>query len=573
MTKNTNFNTNMNLQISSLLESNKNLPASQRQIELEEFMNDVGTAKFLNNIDLSNEVDEKYLNTIVKDLTEKLTYYIKAKYDEHKRSAGRGAKPAFVCLLEATTINAKGKKVKVVSIDQLSYLTVRHILNNLSDEKLKVNHTAMSLASDILSTIEVDLVKMSVLEKVGYFLVESFTNCFDEWCSVEYMFANSKSKNKEYLIIATEKYLDFVEENRDKLAELSVQILPMVSAPADWDEKGFNGGFLTSPFKRGIVKGKYKRVNQRTIDVVNRIQSTPFRVNKTMLELVEALNISRPSTLDKTFPQLIENPYEADIFNQLSDAPWDEKTEAQKNLSRKFSSKVKAYKKSVCRRNSVAVSFQNALEQAQALQDEEKIYFPHDLDYRIRLYNMVMTGLNTQGSDVQKCMLEFAKGRRIVTKGGERWLKINLANLCGQDKLHVDDRVKWVEENEEYIREQVANRLTSTEWHSWDKPLQGMAVAMEYVQWLDNPMFEFRTQGQLDGKCNGIQHLTAMTRDEKVAPEVGLVDTGKKGGDIYNLVLNQLTQALLQHPDRTFVDEWTKSGLVNRNLTKKPVNA
>ena len=586
MATNKSFNTNLYKELKTFLSNNRHLPETQRQEQLEQFMDCVGSAKFLNKEEGVSLEDAKYMNRVVQEFTEKFESYIKAEYTAlTKKYKGKGGgKPPILTILNSKRMTkerikpdgtvVKARPVKVMTLPQIAFLTTRHVLSTVREEKTKVVFTSFKLAEDIANTMQVAL-REGVTDKVAVWLLQSFCDCFSDYFEFKNNFFDSKSSHKTYNIIASNEWLEFVQENLNTLAELSVQILPTVAKPADWNEEGFGGGFLTTPFKRGIIKGRRnsstKGVCQANIDSTNYLQSTAYRINPLMVYLVGHLLETKPSTLDKVFPSLIDNPWDEEFALEGSDKSWDDMSEDEKNLCRKRSIKCKAYKKSVNRRNSIEVTAINAYEQAVAFIDEKVIYFPQDLDYRCRVYNMIMTGLNTQGSDIQKCMLEFAKGRKIATSNGVKWMKINLANLLGQDKLHINDRVKWVDDNVDYIKNEVTNRLTSTEWHKWDKPLQGMACSMEYVQWLSNPNFEFHSGAQLDGKCSGVQHLTAMARDEKVAPEVGLIDTGAKGGDIYLFVLNKLTENLLNHRDTTFVNEWRESGLINRNLTKRPV--
>ncbi|MGL6258828.1 DNA-directed RNA polymerase [Vibrio sp. WXL210] len=69
--------------------------------------------------------------------------------------------------------------------------------------------------------------------------------------------------------------------------------------------------------------------------------------------------------------------------------------------------------------------------------------------------------------------------------------------------------------------------------------------------------------------CNGVQHLTALTRDHRVAPHVGLIRTEERG-DVYQYVLDHSIQ-LLESMDDAIATEWIKSGLMERKLAKTPV--
>ncbi len=574
---NTTMNTIANQLKAHLTETKGKLSPEERQIAFENYLDEMGSFKYL----LDSEDQElsyaAHMSSTVKRLTEDFEEFIEDQYRDmlKERKGKKGALNPYLQVMKAKKVNIKGNAVKATNNLQLAALTTTHMISTTvkqrdqESEGVKLTSFVIQFSRDLAKTLGV-MGKEEMYEKVTFWLVNAFCDKFPQFFEVKVV--REDKKTVKYLI-PTEAWLTLLEEKQQEFAAMTAMIYPMLTKPRDWSYEGDNGGFYTEAFKRKIIKGRKnsstKGLAKGTIDSVNHIQSTKFCINQDILDLAIMLNKTRPATMTKMFPSLVENPY--DNPPEFSDCEWEDKTEEEKNAIRKFSTKIKAYKKSVSRRRSITYSVEAAIQQAEVLRDEECIYFPHDLDYRVRFYNMVMTGLNTQGSDIQKGLIKLKNARAIKTKAGESWMKINLANNIGEDSLHIKDRVKWVDENSDMIRYEVENRFTSDGWHSWDKPLQAMACAIEYVAWLDNPNHKFHTHAQLDGKNNGCQHLTAMSRCHDIAPEVGLVDTGKVGGDLYVKVLNAVKQNLLTHEDNRFVSEWNDSGLVIRNLTKKPV--
>ncbi len=70
---------------------------------------------------------------------------------------------------------------------------------------------------------------------------------------------------------------------------------------------------------------------------------------------------------------------------------------------------------------------------AQSFKTCNKIYFPHNCDFRGRVYP-VPPHLNHMGPDINRGMLSFSEGKRLG-KEGLWWLKVHLANKFGKDKL------------------------------------------------------------------------------------------------------------------------------------------
>jgi DNA-directed RNA polymerase len=59
----------------------------------------------------------------------------------------------------------------------------------------------------------------------------------------------------------------------------------------------------------------------------------------------------------------------------------------------------------------------------------QKIYFPHCMDFRGRVYP-IPPHLNHMGADINRGLLEFSKSKKLG-KNGVYWLKIHLANKIG----------------------------------------------------------------------------------------------------------------------------------------------
>ena len=70
--------------------------------------------------------------------------------------------------------------------------------------------------------------------------------------------------------------------------------------------------------------------------------------------------------------------------------------------------------------NSLRCSFKLKLTQAKAFKDCEKIYFPHNVDFRGRVYP-IPPHLNHMGADISRGLLEFSEGKRLGSSGF-RWL-------------------------------------------------------------------------------------------------------------------------------------------------------
>jgi DNA-directed RNA polymerase len=138
---------------------------------------------------------------------------------------------------------------------------------------------------------------------------------------------------------------------------------------------------------------------------------------------------------------------------------------------------------------------------------EQVVYFPHNLDFRGRAYP-IPHHLNHMGSDICRALLVFSEAKPLG-KRGLFWLKVQIANLFGKDKLSLKGREQFVNNNVELIRDSAARPLDGEKW--WmeaEEPFQclGACIALHEALKLKKPE-EYLCSLPIhqDGSCNGLQ--------------------------------------------------------------------
>lgn len=211
---------------------------------------------------------------------------------------------------------------------------------------------------------------------------------------------------------------------------------------------------------------------------------------------------------------------------------------------------------------------------------QETVWLPIYMDFRGRVYPRT-TLVTYQGNDLQKSLLVFPnEGRYQEYYGGSsstiRALAMHMANLYakdGLDKAPLSERERWLMG---YRVQAAAKAVRKGDWGNGElgallqgakKPLQ-LLTALGYL----GTSQEDRIACQIDGTCNGLQHLSALFRDETAAPFVNLSTSNVEGspGDIYGEVGHRVGLVLGALPD-----EWAarlRSAVrVDRGLCKGPV--
>jgi DNA-directed RNA polymerase len=172
---------------------------------------------------------------------------------------------------------------------------------------------------------------------------------------------------------------------------------------------------------------------------------------------------------------------------------------------------------------------------------DDTVYFPCNLDFRGRVYP-VPPNLNHLGSDLCRGLLLFGESKALGDNGFD-WLKIHLCNLFGNNKISLNDRRNWSDENMAEILDSASDPLKGRRWWTTaESPFQALACCFEIKAAVDSgDPASYRTNLPVhqDGSCNGLQHYAALGRDAPGALAVNLI-TGEmdKPGDVYSAVLD-----------------------------------
>ncbi|KHJ89353.1 DNA-directed RNA polymerase, partial [Oesophagostomum dentatum] len=177
------------------------------------------------------------------------------------------------------------------------------------------------------------------------------------------------------------------------------------------------------------------------------------------------------------------------------------------------------------------------------------LFFPHNMDFRGRVYP-ISPYLNHMGDDVNRCILKFAKGRRLGFRGFH-WLKLHCINLTGKMKRNsIADRL---EEADRVLEEMVDSANHPLDGRGWwlesEEPWQTLAACMEIRDALAFPEkienFVSHLAIHQDGSCNGLQHYAALGRDEQGGREVNLLSSPTPN-DVYSSVAVRVEQKRLE---------------------------
>lgn len=349
------------------------------------------------------------------------------------------------------------------------------------------------------------------------------------------------------------------------------------SVSDDWGES------IDQASGSSFTVGRKRKGMAEVYDALNSLGVTPWRINKRVFGVVDQVwdgnledlrdltNLPK-RTEQEEFPRPSErfrmSPTRHNLtVGTVTESSYEESIRATEN-------------KRILRENrenySQKCDFLYKFKTAGDFIEEERIYFPHNMDFRGRAYPM-HPYLNHLGSDFCRSLLTFADAKPIGDRG-LRWMFIHIANLCGANKMSLDAREDFGRSSLDAILDSARNPVNGSRWWAGaENPYQCLATCFEIADALDsgNPANHASSIPiHQDGSCNGLQHYAALSRDEEGARSVNLLPCDAPF-DVYSRVANFVAEEVERHAKDVFSPFHSEAknlvGEVDRKLVKQTV--
>eukprot|EP00210_Caulerpa_lentillifera_P000641 g619.t1 len=362
---------------------------------------------------------------------------------------------------------------------------------------------------------------------------------------------------------------------------------PMVYPPLEWRSLN-RGAYLTlysrvlrsyeqmDPVKIFKQSDKNGQLNQ-IYDALTILGRTPWKMNKEVLEVLEKVweqgggRLELPSRIDVPVPAPAKRRFRLGSSSGALHLTFDDETELETSHRRSETYRIRKKNSEL---HSLRCDVELKLSVARKFLNEERIYFPHNIDFRGRAYP-IPPHLNHLGNDMCRGLLLFAEGRPLGSRG-LNWLYIQIANLygSGQDKKSLEDRLQFGRKNLDRILDSANRPLDGAQW--WmdaDSPWQFLATCKEIRNALncDTPEeYISHMHVHQDGSCNGLQHYAALGRDATGAAAVNLRRCDAPN-DVYSEIAT-IVRGIVQE-DAAKGHRWAQilDGHVDRKLVKQTV--
>lgn len=372
------------------------------------------------------------------------------------------------------------------------------------------------------------------------------------------------------IVEATPEMLEMLQKKLEQMEDMFPIFYPMVVKPNPWhNERLVGSAYLTDnvhPYKL-IKRAKVPYLRELentdltvTLNAVNALQETPWRVNHEMLEALWFV-YNNSIQIDKLPPA-----------NDLPLPPIPPNIEDEKVRRANFAACAQVHqtnRKFVSKR----LALLQVLNIAEKFKDFENIYFPHDLCSRGRAYPKPQY-LNPQGPAYVRSLLEFSEGKPVETLEQVEYIAIVGANAFGHDKLPLKERIQWCWDNEDMFVQIADNWREDLRWTEADSPFEFLRFCFEWRE-LNNHGVGYRSHIAInfDATCSGLQHFSALLKDKVGGFNVNLTAHPERQ-DIYGAVAKKAAETItadLKNPEKAGLAKVALELGVNRKLTKRPV--
>ena len=428
---------------------------------------------------------------------------------------------------------------------------------------------------DVLSkTTQIQLGSLMVYLLKGTTKIKNSSGAMQNLISLSYVKAEPNNPFSKLLIGACKIHEDFIVnmirdiEKEDSMFIQLDRSLPMIYKPAPWVDYEI-GGYYQKPTNVMRIQSsmmqenavKYADLSEvfNLLDIVGRVS---WRINKKVLEVMEEVwnGGGGAGEIPHRYYDFKDYIYEYQLKeckNNAEKSKMEKKVQLQRDM------------------HSLKCSFSLRLDQARAFSKVGKFYYPHNLDFRGRIYP-IPPHLNHMSADMCRGLLEFGEGKPLG-KSGLDWLKIHMSNKMGKDKLSMQGRLDYANSVLPLVDRIVKDPINNREWLELEDCWQALSVMFDVHAAINSPDPEKYISHQhihQDGSCNGLQHYAALGRDFDGAFQVNLVNR-EIPGDLYTFIAKMVEEKISKECENSesqnFELAMKLKGNVKRKIIKQTV--
>lgn len=489
-------------------------------------------------------------------------------------------------LVETETLNKSQRKWDKNPAYKMAELISLILASDLSNEE-RMSKVVTSTSRSIFQLFEVEF---SEREELTTNLASLLIATIEVASASTGIFHIEQRNGRENVLYVAEPWVEYIAKCQDEIDTNADAYAPMIVPPIKHTNLiSSTGGYLTmkspllkKPFKDKVIHQSILNFNSENnpefFDMVNRIQETPFCVNRNMFEAV-----SYYYSLGYFFK---ENPFEEDQYRDRYAASAFEEVEIREKRRKSYAeyagiefvgltneTKTEILNRHLSKGRNEVFKTKRLFEHCEDFGQFDAIYFPIFFDFRNRRYPYSSYGLTYMGDELSKSLICFGNKEKFTLTGIKN-LFSNLGNALGHDKLDYKRKrviaFNWFNENKVNLVNK-DYRIFFDKQDEFDEPINAMAICIELCEWLKDSEYKSGYMAHRDARCSGSSIIGSVMGDELAMTLTSVLEkeSSERLPDAYmsvaEMALNKAiklnSQNLLEHQDILF----------SRKAFKKPV--
>ncbi len=403
--------------------------------------------------------------------------------------------------------------------DELAALTRKHARREHSSLKYRVRatkHTARKKAKE--KGIELlEPWSQELRNRVGLYLLEAFSI----YGSLEKKNFKEGKKLKGYVF--TDEFIGQIEFNERLLLERSVYNYPLIDIPKDWEvldgpgKLNKTGGYYLEqirqrkPLLRNAISNS--EYGQKTVDMLNTLQHTAWRIDKRILDIASAMNDKRWSA----------GSFKVCAFDRPAKGGAPEEVLNDPNRLKQWKhERAKAHEAYT---NETYRNMRTRLALSMAREYEHKTFFiSYSCDWRGRFYAQ-QSWLHYASTDFERSLLKFRDGCKL-DDDSLYWCKAELGAAYLGSSGSFAERIQWTTDNQELIRQIAESPLATVgQWEAAKDPWSFLQLCLEWNDVVIQKTEKFwKVPIGCDATCSAVQLLSAIRRDPVGMKHTNLIE-------------------------------------------------
>lgn len=385
-------------------------------------------------------------------------------------------------------------------------------------------------------------------------------------------FRDIRDGAKRKKVMFTNEFVSRVDLMEEILLRRSYKSDPLIDKPKDWEttngpgKENISGGYHLEAIRQRnpLLRNRVSEsaFGEKTVEMLNTLQQTAWRIDERVLEVAETLNDKRLK-IDK---------WKIDSFNVCEfDRPSDRAPEhiaADPEKLKQWRTEAAQKHQEYTIKTKKSQRTRTALAMASKYK-HKTFYLSWNCDWRGRFYSQ-QSWLHFESTGFERSLLKFRDGCKL-DEDSLYWCKAAIGAAYLGSSVSFKERIEWTEANQNLIKQIAQDPIgTIPEWEAVKEPWSFLQLCLEWHDVVITKKEKFwKVPIGCDATCSAVQILSAIRRDPIGMKQTNLTaqTDAQKPEDAYSAALELAMKAAIQ-ANKNYLLPYLEHRKVGKQLMK-----